>query len=64
MGLFSSSDNKPDKQMQAVLDELEAFHALPLENTTPEVGRQLPTLTNAVMAVLSKHKLPTGSTGW
>jgi len=48
----------PNAQMQAVLDELAALGPLPLETTTPDVARQLPTATDAVLAVLSKQSKP------
>jgi len=50
--------SEPNAQMQAVLDELASFNAPPLETTIPEVGRQLPTLTNAVISLLSKQSKP------
>ncbi len=54
-----SAANTPDPQMQAVLDELSAFNAPPIETTIPEIARQLPSATDAVMAVLSKQNKPT-----
>jgi len=49
----------PDAQMQAVLAALAALNAPPIETTTPEVARQLPTAADAVMAVLSAQSKPT-----
>lgn len=45
----------PDPQMQAVLDAFAAFNAPSLETTVPEIARQLPPISDAVMAVLSRQ---------
>ena len=46
---------KPKKEMQAVLDELEALGAKPIESLTPQQARQQPTPADAVMALLKKQ---------
>lgn len=45
----------PDAQMKAVLDELAAFNAPPLEKQSPMNARNNPTLADAVMGVLAKR---------
>lgn len=44
--------------MKAVLDELAAFHAPPLEKQSPMNARNNPTLADAVMGVLAKRGKP------
>jgi acetyl esterase len=41
--------------MQEVLDQYGEFHAPPLETLSPENARNLPTMTDAVQAVIGKH---------
>lgn len=48
----------PDAQMKAVLDELAAFDAPPLEQLSPENARNAPTAADAVMGVLAKQGKP------
>lgn len=48
----------PDAQMKAVLDELAAFNAPPLEKQSPMNARNNPTLADAVMGVLAKRGKP------
>lgn len=48
---LTSAIKVPDAQVQSVLTTLAAFNAPPLENTTYEVGRQLPSITNALWAL-------------
>lgn len=48
----------PDAQMKAVLDELTAFKAPPIEKQSPMNARNNPTPTNAVMGVLAKQGKP------
>lgn len=44
-----------DSQMQAVLDQLGKFGAPPIEKSSPEIARSLPTLKNAVEEMLSEN---------
>jgi len=48
----------PDPQMQAVLDALASFDAPPLESVTPEIGRELPSFKDAVVAILTEQGKP------
>lgn len=48
----------PDAQMKAVLDELTAFKAPPIEKQSPMNARNNPTPANAVMGVLAKQGKP------
>jgi len=48
----------PDVQMKAVLDQLAAFKAPPIEQLSPENARNNPTATDAVVAVLAKQGRP------
>ena len=41
--------------MQAVLDQLTKFGAPPIEKSSPEIARSLPTLKNAVEEMLSEN---------
>lgn len=50
---------QPDAQMQAVLDQLAALGAKPLETLTPEQARAQATPADAVAAVLSAASKPT-----
>ncbi|HUQ73267.1 MAG TPA: alpha/beta hydrolase [Burkholderiales bacterium] len=52
---FAADAPKPKKEMQAVLDELEALGAKPLESLTPQQARTQPTPADAVMALLKKQ---------
>jgi acetyl esterase/lipase len=45
---------RPDSQMQAVLDQLAALGARPVETLTPEQARRQPTPADAVMALLQR----------
>jgi len=42
-------------KMQEVLEQSDAFHALPLETLSPENARNLPTITDAYLAVIGGH---------
>lgn len=53
-----SGGPSPDTQMQEVLDALAAFKAPPLEDVTPEIGRNLPSFANALQAVVVAKGLP------
>lgn len=48
----------PDAQMKAVLDELAAFNAPPIEKQSPMNARNNPTAANAVMGLLAKRGQP------
>jgi acetyl esterase/lipase len=48
------SPARPDTQMQAVLDQLMALGARPVEALTPEQARRQPTPADAVMALLRR----------
>lgn len=48
----------PDVQMQAVLDELAAFNAPPIEQLSPENARNNPSAADAVVGVLAKQGRP------
>ena len=48
----------PDAQMKAVLDQLAAFKAPPIEQLSPENARNNPTAADAVMAVLARQGKP------
>lgn len=48
----------PDAQMKAVLDELAAFNAPPIEKLSPLNARNTPTIADAVMGVLAKRGKP------
>jgi acetyl esterase len=48
----------PDAQMKAVLDELAAFKAPPIDKQSPMNARNNPTAANAVMGVLAKRGQP------
>lgn len=50
---------KPNKDMQAVLDQLEALGAKPFETLTPEQARKQPGPADAVKALLDAAGLPT-----
>lgn len=45
---------KPNKPMQAVLDQLTALHGKPIEKLTPAVARKQPLPVDAVIALLKK----------
>jgi len=45
----------PDPQMLAVLDQLVALNPLPLSMLTPDLARQMPTITDAVQGVLASQ---------
>ncbi len=49
-----SAPQKPNKQMQAVLDELAALHPKAIESLSAEEARKQPTPTDAVVALLKK----------
>ena len=44
-----------DPQMQAVLDQLTKFGAPPIENSSPEIARSLPTFKNAVEEMVAEN---------
>jgi acetyl esterase len=46
-----------DPQMQAVLDQLSKFGAPPIEQSSPETARNLPTLKNAVEEMVAENAL-------
>lgn len=48
----------PDAQMKAVLDELAAFDAPPIDKLSPENARNLPSAADAVIGVLAKQGKP------
>jgi acetyl esterase len=48
----------PTAQMKAVLDELAAFNAPPLNKLSPENARNLPSAADAVIGVLAKQGKP------
>lgn len=48
----------PDTQMKAVLDELAAFNAPPLEKLSPENARNAPSPKDAVVGILAKQSKP------
>jgi acetyl esterase len=48
----------PDAPMKAVLDELAAFDAPPIENQSPMNARNNPTVADAVVGVLAKRGQP------
>ena len=48
----------PDAQMKAVLDELAAFDAPPIDKLSPENVRNLPSAADAVIGVLAKQGKP------
>ena len=52
------SAGAPDAQMKAVLDELAAFEAPPIEKQSPFNARNNPTLASAVMGLLAKQGKP------
>lgn len=45
----------PTQDMQAVLDAFAKFNAPPLETTSAEMGRQLPTMTDATMGLIGQN---------
>lgn len=50
--------SSPAAPMKAVLDELAAFNAPPIETLSPENARNTPTAADAVMGVLAKQGKP------
>ena len=50
---------KPNAQMQAVLDELAMLKPKPIETLTPEEARKQPSATDAVLSLLKKKGMPT-----
>jgi acetyl esterase len=48
----------PEAQMKAVLDELAAFNAPPIDKLSPANARNLPTAADAVIGVLAKQGKP------
>ena len=46
---------KPDAQMQPILDSLAALNPKPIEDCTPEVARQQPNVADAVKALIKKR---------
>jgi acetyl esterase len=48
----------PEAQMKAVLNELAAFNAPPIDRLSPENARNSPAATDAVVAVLAKQGKP------
>lgn len=48
----------PNAQMKAVLAELAAFNAPPIEQLSPENARNNPSAADAVMGVLAKQGKP------
>lgn len=53
-----AAPGQPNPQMQAVLDAFKALDPLPLPTVTPRVARELPSTTDAQLAVLSKLGKP------
>ena len=54
----AAAASTPDAQMKAVLDELAAFKAPPIETLSPENARNSPTAGDAVIGVLAKQGKP------
>lgn len=52
--------NVPTAQMQAVLDQLAAFEAPPIDEVEPRIAREEPTAADAVMAVMAANAMPSG----
>lgn len=53
----------PCKQMQAVLDELEALHPLPIATLSAQEARRQPTFADAVKALLAQRHQPANTHG-
>ncbi|MEJ7838713.1 MAG: alpha/beta hydrolase [Thermomicrobiales bacterium] len=47
-----------DPQMQEVLDALASFQAPPIEDVTPDIARNLPSVANAVAQIVAEKGLP------